>query len=150
MALTFVVTRFIQIPIPLGYFNVGNSVILLGCVFVPLPYGIAIGGLASALADLTSYPIYTIPTLIIKSLMPLVFYGMKRIAVKSDFWKNVVAASICTLIPLFGYTLTGCIIAGNFVAGVAQFPGLFVEYIANLIIFGILFKALNRVIKKEV
>ena len=32
MAMVFVVTRFIQIPIPLGYFNVGNSVILLFCI----------------------------------------------------------------------------------------------------------------------
>lgn len=28
-ALIFAVTRFIQIPIPLGYFNVGNTIILL-------------------------------------------------------------------------------------------------------------------------
>ena len=32
MALVFVVTRFIQIPIPLGYFNIGNTVILLATV----------------------------------------------------------------------------------------------------------------------
>ena len=71
MALTFVVTRFIQIPIPLGYFNIGNSIILIGCMFVSMPYGISIGGIASALADLTSYPVYAIPKLIIKSLMPM-------------------------------------------------------------------------------
>ena len=73
-ALTFVVTRFIQVPIPLGYFNIGNCMILLGGVLIPSPYGVIAGSLGSALADLTSFPVYTLPTLVIKALMPIVFY----------------------------------------------------------------------------
>lgn len=136
MALVFVVTRFIQIPIPLGYFNVGNCVILLFCILLPSPYGIIGGSVGSALADLTSYPVYTLPTLIIKAVMPIVFYMIvKRIPDKKGYR---IAAGVSTLIPLFGYTLTGGIIYGNIITGLAQFPGLFLEYVANLLIFSVL------------
>lgn len=140
MALTFVVTRFIQIPIPLGYFNVGNSVILAACMTVPSPYGLIIGSVGSALADLTSYPVYTLPTLIIKFLMPLVFYKIWAIR-PSSLKAAACAAAVSTLIPLFGYTLTGAIIYGSIITGLAQFPGLFLEYLANLAIIFVLIKS---------
>lgn len=148
LALIFAVTRFIQIPIPLGYFNIGNTVILLACLLIPSPYGILAAGLGSALADLTSYPVYTIPTLIIKLVFPLIFYILcdKKVFGKYRFF---VAAAISTLIPLFGYTITGGILYGGFVAGLAQFPGLFIEYIANLVIFSLLQVPVRKAIKPE-
>lgn len=146
MALTFVITRFIQIPIPLGYFNIGNTIILMACMLCPSPYGILVGCLGSALADLTSYPVYTLPTAIIKLLFPLVFYLLLKIK-----WKKInryiFAAAISTLIPLFGYTITGGILYGGFIAGLAQFPGLFIEYLANLILFIILYKPITKLSK---
>ncbi len=137
-ALTFVVTRFIQIPIPLGYFNIGNTIILFCCALLPSPCGILAGAIGSALADLTSFPVYTLPTLLIKALFPLVYY----LLVKAKM-PRVGAAAISTLIPLFGYTLTGCILYG-FAAGLAQFPGLLLEYIANLILFSILLVGVKK------
>lgn len=133
MALVFVVTRFIQIPIPLGYFNIGNSVILLSCLLIASPYGIAASALGSALADLLSYPVYTVPTLIIKTLMPIVFYALLKV-LKNKKFSVAIATAVSTLIPLFGYTLTGAIIYKSIVTGIAQFPGLVLEYIANLVI----------------
>mgnify|MGYP000416558911 CR=1 FL=1 len=47
-AIVCLVTRFIQIPIPLGYFNIGNCIILLFCYVMPCPYGLFIGGVGSA------------------------------------------------------------------------------------------------------
>lgn len=137
-ALTFAITRLIQIPIPLGYFNVGNSFILLGCLFLPLPLGTLAGSIGSALADLTSFPLYTIPTLIIKALMPIVFYLIVKIPTKK-IRLHIPAVAVATLIPLFGYTIVGGIFEGSIIAGFAQFPGLFVEYIANLLIFAALY-----------
>lgn len=142
-ALTFIVTRFIQIPIPLGYFNIGNSVILLSCVLLPSPCGLIIGSIGSALADLTSYPVYTVPTLIIKFIMPFLFYLIysKR---GQTFITAIIATAVSTLVPLFGYTLTGAILYGGLAAGLAQFPGLFLEYIANIIVFALLYKPIRR------
>ncbi|MCQ2518968.1 MAG: ECF transporter S component [Lachnospiraceae bacterium] len=147
LALTFVITRFIQIPIPLGYFNIGNSVILLGCLLVPMGYGVIAGGVGSALADLTSYPVYTLPTLIIKSIMPAIFYLMLKLPIKKDFVKSVLAFAVATLLPLFGYTLTGCILYG-FVAGLAQFPGLLLEYVANIVVFSAFYKPFKEIAKR--
>ena len=144
MALVFVVTRFIQIPIPLGYFNVGNCVIMLSCLIVPSPYGIIAGSFGSALADLTSYPAYTVPTLIIKFLFPLVFYKLSKTKA-GKIPAELVAAAVSTLIPFVGYTITGGIIYGNIITGLAQAPGLFLEYIANLIIFAALYKPVKKI-----
>ena len=149
MAMVFVLTRFIQIPIPLGYFNVGNSVILLFCLIIGSPYGIIASAAGSALADLLSYPVYTVPTLIIKALMPLVFYMIiKKFANRK--YTVLVATSVSTLIPLFGYTLTGAIIYGSIITGIAQFPGLLLEYIANLVIIMALSKPVSAVAKRLV
>ena len=133
-ALIFAVTRFIQIPIPLGYFNVGNTIILLFALFLPEKCGILAGGVGSALADLSSYPAYTLPTLVIKSLMVLIFCKCRRHFHGSKA-ANPFAIGISTLISLFGYTLTGMILYGSFYTGLAQFPGLLLEYAANLILF---------------
>ena len=153
IALVFLVTRFIQIPIPLGYFNIGNCVILLICEMLFPSAGILAGGLGSALADLTSYPVYTLPTLVIKTLMPWVYFAILRSAVGKRRFGRLLAAAVCTLIPLLGYTLTGMVIAGSVAAGVAQFPGLLMEYVANLVFFEVLFvfvaqnAALKRALK---
>ena len=147
MAMVFVVTRFIQIPIPLGYFNVGNSVILLFCLLISMPYGIAASAFGSALADLLSYPVYTAPTLIIKAIMPFLFYVIIKKFDKNKF-AVIIAATISTLIPLFGYTIIGAIIYGSFATGIAQFPGLLLEYIANLVIITALYKPIEGISKR--
>ena len=146
LASVFVVTRFIQIPIPLGYFNVGNSVILLFCLLLNSPYGIAASSIGSALADLMSYPVYTIPTLLIKALMPLIFLKLDIILPQKTY-TPVVSAALATLIPLFGYTITGGLIYGSIISGIAQFPGLLLEYTANLVIFAVLYKPITIVIR---
>jgi uncharacterized membrane protein len=143
-AVVFVVTRFIQIPIPLGYFNIGNCVILTGCLFFAAPYGIAAGAIGSALADLLSYPVYTIPTLLIKTLMPLVFYLIANRNGKHKTVQTLTAAYISTLIPLFGYTITGGILYGSFYTGLAQFPGLLLEYTANAILFTAMYQVVRH------
>lgn len=143
-ALIFVITRFVQIPIPLGYFNIGNVVIMLGCLLCPSPYGAIAGCLGSALADLTSYPAYTIPTAIIKLVFPIVFYLISKKQIKGKK-AYILAAAIATLIPLFGYTITGGILYGGFVAGLAQFPGLFLEYVANLVLFSLIYRPFLKI-----
>lgn len=142
MALVFVVTRFFQVPIPLGYFNVGNSIIMICCIILPSPAGILAGSLGSALADLTSFPVYTIPTLIIKFVFPWLFYVIMKRNMK---YSHIVASLVSTLIPLIGYTIVGGVLYGGLVAGLAQLPGLVVEYIANFVLFMVLYKPCIRI-----
>lgn len=144
-AFVFVVTRFIQIPIPLGYFNIGNVVILIGCLFLPMGYGVAAGAVGSALADLLSYPAYTVPTLIIKALMPAVFYLICSGKMKNKSVQTLLAVYVSMLIPLFGYTLTGGILYGNMLTGLSQFPGLLLEYAANAVLFTVAYPVVKKI-----
>lgn len=146
-ALIFVVTRFIQIPIPLGYLNFGNCIILLCCCLLPCRYAAAASALGSALADLTSFPLYTVPTLIIKSVFPLVFFALMKLKIKNDYARHITAAAVSTLIPLAGYTVAGMILYGGFAAGITQIPGLVTEYVANLVIFSIM---LTQTVKRNI
>lgn len=132
-ALVCIVTIFIQIPIPLGYFNIGNAIILTCCCLLPTPYGIIVGSAGSAIADLLTYPVWSLPTLIIKALMPLLFYILKKTRLPL-----IPAAAISMLIPFAGYTICGAIIYGSIATGISQIPGLAIEYIANVLLFSLL------------
>ncbi len=137
-ALVCIVTLFIQIPIPLGYFNIGNCVILTFCCLLPAPYGIILGSMGSALADLLSYPVWAVPTLIIKALMPLLFYAMRKIPIKNKYVSTLIAGIVSMLIPFAGYTFIGGVIYGSLAAGLSQIPGLALEYAANCVLFAIM------------
>lgn len=143
-AIVCVITRFIQIPIPLGYFNIGNCIILTFCTLMPLPYGILIGCIGSALADLLSFPEWAIPTLIIKALMPLAFYGILKLPLLKKYLRSVIAGIVSMLIPFAGYTFAGAILYGSLAAGLSQIPGLALEYAANCILFAILAAAVEK------
>ncbi len=145
-ALVCIVTIFIQIPIPLGYFNIGNALILICCCLLPSPYSTIAGSAGSAIADLITFPVWTIPTLIIKALMPLLFHILKKTRLPL-----IPSAAISMLIPLAGYTLCGTIIYGSIAAGISQIPGLIIEYIANIILFSLLsIKFGKREINREI
>lgn len=131
--LVCIATIFIQVPIPLGYFNIGNALILACCCLLSSPYGIIAGSIGSAIADFITFPVWTLPTLVIKTLMPLLFYILKKTRLPL-----IPAAAISMLIPLIGYTLCGAIIYGSIATGAAQIPGLTIEYAANLILFSLL------------
>lgn len=143
-AITFVVTRFIQIPIPLGYFNIGNSIILIACYLIPSPYGIFVGAIGSSLADLTSAPEWTIYTLLIKALMPLVFYLLTTLPFLKKNIGVILSAAISMIIPVIGYTIGGSIIYGSVATGLTSVPGLIIEYAANLVLFSILVYAFEK------
>ena len=74
-ALCCIATWLLVIPLPYGYFNVGDVFVLLaGWCLGPLYGGLA-AGLGCALADVFSgYALYAPATLIIKSLMGVIAY----------------------------------------------------------------------------
>jgi uncharacterized membrane protein len=68
-ALVAVATMMIRVPNPMGgYFNVGDAVIFFCALsFNPIIGGVA-GGLGSSIADIIGFPIFAIPTLVVKGL----------------------------------------------------------------------------------
>ncbi|MCX7747594.1 MAG: ECF transporter S component [Clostridia bacterium] len=69
IALVFITTKFTSIPIGIGYFNIGDSVIIITAVLFGSKSGFLAGALGSTLADLSSgYAYYAPITFIVKGI----------------------------------------------------------------------------------
>ncbi len=147
IALTFVLTRFTQIPIPFGYMHFGNVAILFASAYLgPVP-GLLAAALGSGLADLTSFPVWTIPTIIIKGLMGwtcaiIIGKGFKSLNLKSA---RVILGNISAIvIMVVGYFIAGAIMYGGWVASATQLPGLVFEGVAAIVLFFIIANVLEK------
>ncbi len=102
-ALVTVGTMIIRIPNPMGgYFNVGDAMIFIcALTFSPIIGGIA-GGLGSAIADIIGFPLFAIPTLIIKGLEGFL---ASLITNRKDAFRDVLAVAIAGSEMVIGYFL---------------------------------------------
>lgn len=150
MALTCIATMVIQIPIPLGYAHLGDCVILISAYFFGPIVGALASGIGSMMADiLTGYPIWALPTLFIKTLMPLIsclimgtlFAKNKR--PKFFSFRTILAAVATLLFMVVGYVLFGALLYGGLAAGLASAPGLCIKAVVNLIVFLVVGKVLD-------
>ncbi|MDR2046908.1 MAG: ECF transporter S component [Clostridiales bacterium] len=68
------VTTMLNIPAPGGgYIHVGDAVIFLACLALPLPCAVLAAGVGSMLSDwLLGYMQYVLPTLIVKAVMAII------------------------------------------------------------------------------
>ena len=82
MALTFVSTMFIRVPLVLGYINLGDAFVLLSVFILGPVYGTIAAGVGSALADLFGYITYAPGTLLIKTVMAIVAYLLYKLLLK--------------------------------------------------------------------
>ena len=148
IALVFVSTRVLQFPIPLGYAHPGNALILLSAVYFGPVTGALSGGLGSALADLTSFPEWTVSTLIIKTLMGLLC-GLIAGKARSDKlrirqWRVLFAGLAAIAEMIFGYFVAGSILYGSVATGLTQVPGLAMEGVVGIVLFYLLGGALEQ------
>lgn len=141
-AFIFVITGFVRVPIPGGYVSFGNAAILLIALLLPRVPAVLSACLGSALADAMGFPLYILPTILIKGVMVFVFR-----AAGGQGKKSALAAILSTLIPIVGYTLTGFALYGV-KAGLTQVPGLLIEYAVNLIVFLLLQKKIKGLREK--
>jgi uncharacterized membrane protein len=102
-ALVTVGTLIVRIPNPMGgYFNVGDVMIFVTALtFNPLIGGVA-GGLGSAIADIIGFPIFAIPTLVIKGLEGLL---ASLISDKKQVYRDVLAVVVAGTEMILGYFL---------------------------------------------
>jgi len=123
-ALVTVGTLIVQIPNGMGgYFNVGDVMIFITALtFNPLIGSVA-GGLGSAIADIIGYPLFALPTLVIKGFEGLI---ASLIANKKSVFRDILAvvaagAEMVTgyyLVELYLYGVGGAL--GEIPANVAQ------------------------------
>ena len=102
-SLVAVGTLIVRIPNPMGgYFNFGDVMIFVAALtFSPLIAGVA-GGLGSAIADIIGFPLFALPTLIIKGLEG---YLAALITDKKRIHRDVIAVLIAGAEMVIGYFL---------------------------------------------
>ena len=102
-ALVTVGTLIIRIPNPMGgYFNVGDVMIFVcALTFNPIIGGLA-GGIGSAIADMIGFPVFTIPTLIVKGLEGFL---ASLITNKKNVFRDVLAVVVAGSEMIIGYFL---------------------------------------------
>ena len=135
-AFVFIATFVPQIPIPLGYAHLGDGAIFLAVVLAGRRAGIFAGAFGSALADLAGgFPVWILPTLIIKAVMAEIFY---RVALDGNnapklFSVRVIGGMIVAcLFMTAGYTLAGAFLYDSLALGLASTPGLLVKSAVNI------------------
>jgi len=85
-----------------GYFNVGDVMIFVAALtFNPLIGGVA-GGLGSAIADIIGFPLFAIPTLVIKGLEGLL---ASLITNKKNVYRDILAVVVAGTEMVIGYFL---------------------------------------------
>lgn len=102
-ALVAVGTLLIRVPNMMGgYFNVGDVLIFVSALsFNPLVGGFA-GGVGSAIADAVGFPIFAIPTLVIKGLEGII---VGLIANRKNGYRDVLAVFLAGCEMVLGYFL---------------------------------------------
>jgi len=122
----------IRIPNPMGgYFNVGDAMIFVcALTFNPVIAGIS-GGLGSAIADVIGFPLFAIPTLVIKGLEGFL---ASLVADKKNAFRDVLAVAISGSEMVIGYFLVELFpLQWGLVAALAEVPG----NIAQIVIGGL-------------
>ncbi len=160
-AMTCVCTM-ISIPLPFGYFNLGDAVVLLGayllCPTLGVWCGMVSAALGAALADLFSgYALYIPATAVIKALMALVAFLIFK-GLSSVFAKNrpslgeaarLVASIAAEAVMVGGYLLYELALYGA--GAVASVIGNVMQGVCAVVISTVIMGALGlyRVIDKK-
>ncbi len=147
VALVLVFTAYLHIPSVNGYVHVGDGFIYFAACLLPLPYAMFVGAGGAMLADcLTGYAVWAPGSAVIKALIVLCFCRKgNKILGRRNWFALLPAAVIC----VGGYYLYGSILAGNFVAPVADVPGNCMQAVCSSVLFAVLAASADKLkIKK--
>lgn len=105
-ALIMVATLFIRIPLPFGYVNMGDGIILFAVLALGPAWGTLAAGLGAAMADIFGYITYAPATLIIKAAMAICFWaarnGLAKI-IHAPLFCDLIAGILAAILMAFGY-----------------------------------------------
>jgi uncharacterized membrane protein len=107
----FIATILVRVPIPAtnGYLNFGDAVIVLvALLFGPSTAGLA-GSIGSGAADLVGFPVFAIPTFLIKGLLGVIVGAIGRRR-KRRLPLAIVGAIVGELWMVVGYFLTEAVV----------------------------------------
>lgn len=103
VALVTVMTFLVRIPNPMGgYFNFGDvAVFIVALTFGPVIGGLA-GGIGSAISDAIGFPLFVLPTLIIKGVEGLLAGAITN---RKDSYRDILGVVIAGVEMVSGYFL---------------------------------------------
>lgn len=106
--LIFTGTFFIKVPTPpVGYVNLGDALILLAAIYLPLPYSIIAAAVGASLADfIGGYAVYLPATFIIKAAMSIVVYFLSK---KCHY---IVGFALAEILMIIGYFIFEAVFIG--------------------------------------
>lgn len=133
IALVFLATYFTKIPIPAsqGYFNLGDTVIMVAAILLGGKSGMIIGGIGSLIADLAGgYYLFAPLTLLVKGLEGYVVGMIVSHAryQKAGELRKILAVTVGAIVMAFGYFIGEAYFLGIFnstfglVAAIAELP----------------------------
>ncbi len=119
-AIIFVMTSSLKLPTHTGYIHLGDAAVCLTAIIFPQPIALVIAVLGASLADLAAgYPMWIIPTALIKAAMTLAFTAKSE---KLLCHRNILAFLMAILINAAGYYLAGSIIYGDWAVSLPEIP----------------------------
>lgn len=151
-ALCCICTVIIKVPSIKGYIHLGDGMVILSGVLLGPIYGTAAAGIGSMFADLyAGYPMYAIPTLLIKATAALVawliFRGFRKVT--NDKILRLISVSIggvaAGVIVTTSYFLFDMTFMGLGLAAAGGIPGNLFQNIFGIIISTVMFPALYRI-----
>lgn len=130
--ITVVTAYLFHIPFPTGYIHLGDAVIYLAACILPLPYAIAAAAIGAGLADLLTFPIWVLPTVVIKALIILPFTSKhEKLLCKRNVFATILA---CFLSPTL-YALVAIPLTGTVSSFMPQFIGTLIQAVGSGVIF---------------
>lgn len=129
-AVTAAATFIVRIPNPMGgYFNLGDvAVFAVALTFNPFVGSLA-GGIGSAIADLIGFPVFAIPTLIIKGLEGLL---ASVISNKKSSVRDLLAVVVAGSEMVVGYFVVEYLVLQWGLGGaLAEIPGNVIQVVVG-------------------
>lgn len=139
---------FISVPLPIGYFNLGDVAVLLGAYTLGAPAAIS-AALGSALADLLmGYAAYAPATAIIKAAVALIAFALTRFAcARVGKWASLPVRLLCALLAetvmVAGYLLFEAFALGYGAAALASVVGNCLQGACGAIGSAVIYAALD-------
>ncbi|MFA5235513.1 MAG: ECF transporter S component [Bacilli bacterium] len=138
-ALTFVLTAFVHVPLSIGYFNLGDIIVLFSAIFIHPIFGAFVGAIGASLADLYGGYLFFIPfTIGAKALEAIVAgYLFRKIKTPYSYGALLIGAALMVATYAVSYLIfdpTGAMLAATIpfdsLQGLAGATGAALLYIA--------------------
>lgn len=143
-AMTALLTATLHIPVGNGYIHCGDAVIYLAAAVLPMPYAIGASAVGGMMADvLSGYPMYALPTFIIKGLLALTFAligGERKLSLR-----RIMGLVACGIVSILGYWVTAVILYGGWTAQfIGTVPGNLVQAAGSGIVYAVIALSMER------